>query len=918
MDESTRSTATIAASQLAVPLSRFVGRSVEMDELDAVLGEHRLVTLLGIGGIGKTRLALALAMRWRERVDEVIVVDFAALQTGDLVDGALLEAAGIGLQSGRAALDATIEHLAHRRALVVLDTCEHVLSSAAQVAERLLRNCPDVRVLTTSRALLDVPGEVAWSVPPLRTDQPSDDAEFVQSDAVALFADCATRAQPGFRLDDNATDAVSRIVRGVDGIPLAIELAAARLRVLTIDEIATGLSDHLRILGGGPVSAARHHTMRASLDWSYALLDPELAALFARLSIFGGGWTLPAAEVVCADEQLPVAAMLDAIAGLVDRSLVIAEHDGPVTRYRMLDFVRQYARERLAGDPAADEVALRHRLFFRDFAERADRELWAVRPDGRASLDAEAPNLRQAVAHAIAHGETDALRLVDALALYWRERGRLDEGIRTIEQALAATPNTPSAPRALALAVLSTLSIWRGDFVRTASAATEAIAMAETVGDARALSHALGRLGCMVVLSEPAAGDGMLRQAVELGRQAADDVALSDALVCLALSAHFQDDRESMTRLSDEAIVVAGPRGYDNDLRWCLWCLAHGALAAGELAEARALGERAHGLLTGQDPFGHMCAVEVLSLLDTLTGDPIGARRRAEAELERAMQETGQLAAGVLMHAMAVAALAADDTRAASAWAGELYAQQEQGAGYLAWHAQEVLMRAALADGDPHAARSHSEKLSSVAHKLGNRRALAIARTGMARASLLEGEFAKAELLARDALGVLSEHRWRIDAVAAIEIVAATARRPEQAARLFGAAARQRTALGIVRLPPENAVWDGYVAAADAALGRSKFAAAFEQGAHLSLDEAVAYARRGRRRHKRAPAGGRDLSPVEEQVARLAAGGRSNVQIAEELFISRSTVKSHLSHIYAKLGVANRIELARIASGWSG
>jgi predicted ATPase len=466
MDESTRSTATIAASQLAVPLSRFVGRSVEMDELDAVLGEHRLVTLLGIGGIGKTRLALALAMRWRERVDEVIVVDFAALQTGDLVDGALLEAAGIGLQSGRAALDATIEHLAHRRALVVLDTCEHVLSSAAQVAERLLRHCPDVRVLTTSRALLDVPGEVAWPVPPLRTDQPSDEAEFAQSDAVALFADCATRAQPGFRLGASAADAVSRIVRGVDGIPLAIELAAARLRVLTIDEIATGLSDHLRILGGGPVSAARHHTMRASLDWSYALLDPELAALFARLSIFGGGWTLPAAEAVCADEQLPVAAMLDAIAGLVDRSLVIAEHEGPVTRYRMLDFVRQYARERLAADSAADEVALRHRLFFRDLAELADRELWAVRPDSRASLDAEAPNLRQAVAHAIGHGETDALRLAGALALYWRERGRLDEGIRTIEHALAATPNTPSAPRALALAVLSTLSIWRGDFVR--------------------------------------------------------------------------------------------------------------------------------------------------------------------------------------------------------------------------------------------------------------------------------------------------------------------------------------------------------------------------------------------------------------------------------------------------------------------
>src|SRR5437764_6158255 len=172
MDEISRSATTMAtATQLAMPLSRFVGRSAELDELDAVLGAHRLVTLLGIGGIGKTRLALEVATKWRETVDEVIIVDFAALQTGDLVDGALLEAAGIGLQSGRAALDATIEHLAHRRALVVLDTCEHVLASAAQVAERLLRSCAEVRVLTTSRALLDVPGEVAWPVPPLRTDQ---------------------------------------------------------------------------------------------------------------------------------------------------------------------------------------------------------------------------------------------------------------------------------------------------------------------------------------------------------------------------------------------------------------------------------------------------------------------------------------------------------------------------------------------------------------------------------------------------------------------------------------------------------------------------------------------------------------------------------------------------------------------------
>lgn len=750
-------------------------------------------------------------------------------------------------------------------------------------------------------------------MPPLRTDR--DDEEHTPPDAVALFVDCAARARPGFRLDPCTTGAVSRIVRGVDGIPLAIELAAARLRVLTLDEIASGLSDHLRLLGGGPVTAARHHTMRASLDWSYALLDQRLRGLFARLSIFAGGWTLPAAEAVCATDELPAGAMLDAIAALVDRSLVIAQHDGPVTRYRMLDFVRQYARERLTGD----DVAARHRIFYRDLAQRADCEMWALQAEGRACLDAEAPNLRQAVAHAIAERDVDALRMVGALALYWRERGRLEEGIRAIEQTLSAVRHNPSGPRALALAVLSTLCTWRGDFSRAASAAHEAIAMAEAVGDARALSHALGRLGCLVVLAEPAAGDPMLEQAVELGHQAADDVALADALVCLALSAHFRDDRAETTRRADEAVAVAEPRGYDNDLRWCLWCLAHGALAAGDLAGACAFGQRAHGLLTGQDPFGHMCAVEVLSIVDALSGDATAALRRAEAALERAMQEAGRLAAGVVMHALAVAALAADDVPVARCWASRLYEHEAQGAGYLAWHAQEVLMRAALADGDADRARAHADLLIGVARKLSNQRAIAIAHTGLARASLLEGDHARAELLARDAVGELTERHWPIDAVTALETVAAaavSAGRAEQATRLFGAVAEQRAALGVVRVPPEKGLWDGYSAEAHDSLGPARFAAAIDQGARLSMDEAVAYARRGRRRHRRAVGGRPGLSPVEEQVARLAAGGRSNVQIAEELFISRSTVKSHLSHIYAKLGVANRVELARVASGW--
>ncbi len=401
-----------------VPLTRFVGRGAELAELTGLLqGDERLVTLLGAGGVGKSRLAMELADRAGCWADEVVVVELAALASGELVDGALFEATGTGAQSGRSALDATVEHLRDRSALLILDTCEHVLASAARVAQRLVAACRKLRVLVTSRVPLGVPGEVVWPVPSLTTRAPAGAGEAAVPDAVLLFADRASLALPCFRLDPTTAPAVERIVEGVDGIPLAIELAASRLRVLAPEEIAAGLADHLQLLGGGPRGPdRRHHTMRASLDWSHALLDPGLAVLFARLSIFAGRWTLDAAEAVCPGAELGREDVLDGIAGLVDRSLIVAERDSDGTRYRMLDFVRQYARELLAADPAAEDVALRHRRYFRDLAECADRELWAVRPEGRALLDAEAPNLRDAVVHACRDGDADALRLVAALA----------------------------------------------------------------------------------------------------------------------------------------------------------------------------------------------------------------------------------------------------------------------------------------------------------------------------------------------------------------------------------------------------------------------------------------------------------------------------------------------------------------------
>src|SRR5712671_611095 len=314
---------------------------------------------------------------------------------------------------------------------------------------------------------------------------------------------------------------------------------------------------------------------------------------------------------------------------LVDKSLLAVERKAGATRFRMLDFVRQYAAERLVA--AGEDVALadRHRAYFRELAQRADRELWALVPAGRARLDDESPNLRAAIDDGCARAPDDALAMVGALGLYWRVRGRLAEGVTATEQSLGAAPPEPSPERALALAKLSNLSFWLGDFVRTQSSATSALEMGAAIGDTRSQALALNRLGALVILGDPGAGDPMLMRAAELARTAGDDVALCDALTSLAISYFCQDDPGAMRSPLEEALRVAEAIGFEDDIRWCLWCLAHTAFSAGDLASARAHGERALAMMPGQDQLSRYCAVEILCLLDANMGAADAARERA-------------------------------------------------------------------------------------------------------------------------------------------------------------------------------------------------------------------------------------------------------------------------------------------------
>jgi DNA-binding CsgD family transcriptional regulator len=652
------------------------------------------------------------------------------------------------------------------------------------------------------------------------------------------------------------------------------------------------------------------------LDWSHELLTDRERQLFARLSVFSGGFDLEAATAVCAGGAIVPDQILDEIQGLVYKSLLAVERRAGATRFRMLDFVRQYASERLAAAGEGLPLADRHRAYFGELAQRADRELWALVPAGRARLDDESPNLRAAIDDGCARAPDDALAMVGALGLYWRVRGRLAEGVTATGQSLRAAPPEPSIGRALALTRLSVLSFWLGDFARTRSSATSALEMGAAIGNTRSQAVALSQLGALVILGDPGAGDPMVMRAAELARTAGDDVALCDALASLTISYFCQDDPGAMRSPLEEALRVAEAIGFEDDIRWCLWCLAHTAFSAGDLAGARAHGERALAMMPGQDRLSRYCAIEILCLLDANMGAVDAARERAEADFDQSRQERLRLGTGVLMHALGVAALAAGDLDRAEQWARSLY-EQESEVCYLGWHAQEILVAVALGRDDHVQAKIHVERLLAAAEPLRNRRARAVGHLGLARALLLEGDDERAESVTHDALKMLMDNGWRPGVIDALDVVAEVALftgQYERAVRLIAAAQEERTTLGLVAFPMLRERTERNLASVGAALGDESLERALQDGARLSLQEAVAYAQRGRGEHADATHGWASLSPVERQVVELASQGLSNPDIARELFISRNTVKVYLSHAYAKLGVANRTELARLAS----
>jgi predicted ATPase/DNA-binding SARP family transcriptional activator len=775
------------------PLTPLIGREEAASRLRAALGSCRLITLCGSGGIGKTRLAIGVAEEVVERFHAgVWFVDLASQADPALVPQILTQCLGLGEASGRPPLERLREHLRDRSLLLVLDNCEHLVEACARVAGELLRHCPRLRILATSRQPLGVPGERTWRVPPLSLPamvSPVVAATLTESAAVSLFLERATAVLPDFALDAGNASAIAQVCRQLDGIPLAIELAAARLATLSVQEIEERLEDRFGLLNQGPrTSTPRHQTLRALLDWSHDLLSEPERALFRRLSVFSGGWTLEAAEAVCEGQDAPaesgaggerkgetigpaqgaraspsssppLSEVLDLLSSLVEKSLVVwTEQDGR-RRYHLLETIRSYASHTLTASGEAAEIRRRHGDFFLGLAEEAEFSLkGAEQAAWLERLEQEQDNLRAALRGSLPDGPSErhradpasaafcplvghfppedetGLRLTGALGKFWYVRGHLTEGRQWLERALReenapAAPSSPTKARARALNWAGTLAWAQGDYACARAFHEASLAIRRALGDPFGISASLQNLASCI-------------------------------------------------------------HGEPQTAR---------SLYAESLALWRTLGNR-HGIATALHNVGDAAR---------MGGDYAAARMFQEQSLaiKRELGDQAGIAASL-----------------------------------------NNLGMVAYEEGDLAAARLYLAQSLAINRSLGNRHGIAASLNHLGNVVRLEGDLERARLLHEESLAIKRElgNKWGvIFSLEGLAGVTAARMLPEgarRAASLLGAAEALREAFGVALTPGEREQWTRDASTAQALLDAESFAAAWAKGRAMTLEEAVSCA----------------------------------------------------------------------------
>jgi predicted ATPase len=602
---------------LPAELNRFVGRENELAELGSLLEESRLVTVAGVAGVGKTRCVTRVAaLRKKRYCDGVLLAELSAVHHPDLLEHALVDALGLTDHTSRPPRAVLVEHLSERRTLLVIDGFEHLVDACADLVTVLLRRAPHLQVLAAGRRPLRVDGERTFPLAPMS-----------DGDAVELFTERARGVRPGWAPTAGESAAVLELCRHLDGIPLALELAAGRLRALSVEQVLRRLDDRFRLLtGGGRGAPPRHRTLRTAIGWSHELCTPEQRLLWARLSVFAGQFDLEAAEYICGGADLPADSVLDVLDELLAQSVVERE-DGPNgARYRLLNTVSEYGAQWLAATGDAPRLRRRHRDWFLGLATWCELDWFSPRQaQVAARIDSELPNLRRAMECSMENPDEVHLAqyLAGTLWFYWVGCGRLSEGRHWLDHVLEE-PTPHDAARLKVLWVLGYVAVLQGDAVGAISALQECREEAERSGDATAMAYAVHRTGCLAIVTDDMErAEELLRDALGRYREVGElNSNVLMAQVELAMAVAFLGDLDTAAGICEEVREICEDHGERWALAYALYVLAYAALRRGRPARARQmLGECLTIGRTFNDLLGTVLSLELLALVTAVEGD---------------------------------------------------------------------------------------------------------------------------------------------------------------------------------------------------------------------------------------------------------------------------------------------------------
>ena len=911
-------------SGLPAEVSSLVGRGPQIAAVLEGLRATRVLTLTGPGGCGKTRLALRAAALAASRFDDgAWLVELASLTDPALVPGSVAEALGVPERDAANPMAAVVQALADCELLILLDNCEHVLGPAGQVVAALAGQCPRVRILATSRERLDVPGESVFPVPPLELPEDGSVRAVAESEAGGLFVTRARAASPGFALTAGDSAAIAEVCSRLDGMPLAIELAAARCATLGPAQLAARLEGYPGLLSGGAARPQRHRSLEALVSWSYDLLSEAERRLLNRLSVLRGGFGLDVAEQVAAGEPLPPETVAGLLADLAGKSLVQVQA-GPVIRYSLLETVRQFAAGRLAASGEENAAHARLLRWALEVAGAAETALAGADGPGWSSrLSAGQACIRAALSWALGGAEPEAGReLAARLARWWVATGRYSEASQFLTAA-AGVPG-PAAPGIQARVLLG--AAWSAFYLtesqRAAPLAADGVARARQAEEPQLEAWGRNLLAALAWLAGDA--DQVIAH-LQPGRGAsgpADPALGARAEVLLANAALLTGDLAEHDRHSLRAVELARAAAGQEGLALALtgWTMSAIIGAGIRPATLAALDEAAALLAARPDRFAEMIMRHLRAMLFATLGQLEAAQ--TEVGLCWAVGRSGALRGVPAVASRAEARLAAakGDTAAAI---GALRRAADDGrrvgiAMFVPANLADLACVAAATGDRSTAAAAVGEARDALD---GRRQAITAAALTYAEGVMAwhRGEFADAERMAREATVQWHRCHNRMGACDGLEflgVLAAARERPADAARLLAAAEAAR--------PPLQYLAPGFTAsratAARAAgqvrdiLGDDRFTQAREEGQGLTLGDAVAYAARTGGGRKRPATGWASLTPAELQVVRLVGEGLRNDAIARRLFIAPGTVKVHLSHIFAKLSITTRAELAARAA----